>query len=202
MKKLVVSTLLVCMLAFSMTACGSEKEDTSAVETEEKAVEEETASEETKEQEKVTTEETSAVIYVNINGNVQEYPCESSDELTAELLISTMSAVTGWNLDLSGKVTTGEDGITVCFAKTSSIFEGMPEKQVEAFAVNNEEELVAAILDSVQYTLQQNFAKVLGNGDPSSVNIYYCMEGNQPLDLSNINKTVPMDQPYTGFSGE
>ena len=78
----------------------------------------------------------------------------------------------------------------------------MPEKQVEAFAVNNEEELVAAILDSVQYTLQQNFAKVLGNGDPSSVNIYYCMEGNQPLDLSNINKTVPMDQPYTGFSGE
>ena len=36
-------------------------------------------------------------------------------------------------------------------------------------------------------------------GDPDSLDIYYSMEGDQPLTLENINVTIPMDVPYTEF---
>lgn len=206
MKKVVVSALLACMLTLSMTGCGGEKEAESAVETEETTETTETAEEsvseetETKETEQVTTKSTEVNMYIGTSGNMREYPCESSNNLTPELMISTMAKVAGWNLDLAEAVTVGEDGMTICFASTSSIFTGVPEDQEEEFAVSDKEELVATILDSIQYTLQQNFAEVTVGGDPSSLNIYYCMEGHQPLDLSDINKNVPMDQPYAGLA--
>lgn len=203
MKKVVVSALLACMLAFSMTGCGGETKDASAVETEETTeAGEETASEETAaaETEQVTTKEAAATIYIGTNGNMTEYECQASNNLTPELLISTMATMTGWNLDLADTVTSGPGGMTVCFASTSSIFTGVPEEQEEEFAVSDKEQLVATILDSIQYTLQYNFVDVQAGGDPSSLDIYYTMEGEQPLDLSDINKTVPMDQPYTGLT--
>ncbi|MBQ4529189.1 MAG: hypothetical protein IJA36_01065 [Lachnospiraceae bacterium] len=196
MKKVVVSALLACMLAFSMTGCGGETEESSAVETTE-VVSEETGATETKQ---VTTKEAAGIIYIGTDGNMKEYECQASKNITPEVMISTMATMTGWNLDLAGSVIANEDGMTVCFASTSSIFTGVPKEQDEEFAVSDKEQLVATILDSIQYTLQQNFVDVEAGEDPSSLNIYYCMEGEQPLDLSDINKTVPMDQPYTGLT--
>ena len=37
-------------------------------------------------------------------------------------------------------------------------------------------------------------------GDPASLDIYYCMEGDLPLTLPGIDVTIPMDQPYQGFT--
>lgn len=203
MKKVVVSALLACMLAFSMTGCGGETEESSAVETEETTETAETGEEATSEEaetEQVTTKETAAIIYIGTDGNMKEYECQASKNMTPEVMISTMATMTGWNLDLAQDVTAEENKMTVCFANTSSIFAGVPEEQEEEFAVSDKGQLVATILDSIQYTLQQNFVDVEAGEEPSSLNIYYCMEGEQPLDLSDINKTVPVDQPYTGLA--
>ena len=129
----------------------------------------------------------------------KEYECEASDNLTPEFLISTIASLTGWNLDLADQVTVGKGGMTVSFAKTSSLFVGPPEEQSEEFFVYDAEQLAATILDSIQYTLQHNFVDA-ELGDPSSLDIYYCMEGDQPLELTNIGKIIPMDQPYSGLS--
>lgn len=183
MKKKLISTLLACALVCSMTACGG---------SEEKTTQDANSAANT-----IQTETTSGNIYIGMLGKTMtEYPCQNSDNMTPEMLISTIAGMTGWNLDLADAVTEDENGgLKVCFASTSSLFTGLPQEQVEEFAVANEEELITTILDSIQYTLQQNFA----DGESDSVNIYYSMEGNQPLDLSLIGKSVPMDQPYTGL---
>jgi hypothetical protein len=183
MKKKLISTLLACALVCSMTACGG---------SEEKTTQDANSAANT-----IQTETTSGNIYIGMLGKTMtEYPCQNSDNMTPEMLISTIAGMTGWNLDLADAVTEDENGgLKVCFASTSSLFTGLPQEQVEEFAVANEEELITTILDSIQYTLQQNFA----DGESDSVNIYYSMEGNQPLDLSLIGKSVSMDQPYTGL---
>lgn len=180
-----------------MTACGGNK-DTSTEGTQDSATEntEDTAQED---KEPVRTESKSTMIYVGKAGDTMiEYPCESSDNPTPEMLISTMAGVTGWNLDLADNVTVGKGGMTVCFAKTSSLFTGIPENQTEEVTVSDDEELIRTILDSIQYTLQHNFVDS-ESGDPSSLEIYYCMEGDQPLELPLIGKTLPIDQPYHGL---
>ena len=178
MKKKLISVLLACALVCSMTACGGNGGHVATEDT-------------------IQTETTSANIYIGMLGKTMtEYPCENSDNMTPEMIISTIAGMTGWNLDLADKVIENENGgLTVCFASTSSLFTGLPESQTEEFAVADEEALITTILDSIQYTLQQNFS----NGKSGTLDIYFCMEGNQPLDLSSIGKTVLMDQPYTGL---
>ena len=51
----------------------------------------------------------------------------------------------------------------------------------------------------IQRTLQYNFVDP-ELGDPASLDIYYCMEGDLPLTLPGIDVTIPMDQPYQGFT--
>lgn len=186
MKKKLISTLLACALVCSMTACGGNEGNTTQDATG-VAVEENT----------IQTETTSGNIYIGMLGKTMtEYPCQNSDNMTPEMLISTIAGMTGWNLELADKVVEAEDGgLKVCFASTSSLFTGLPENQAEEFAVASEEELIATILDSIQYTLQSNFP----SGENGSLNIYYSMEGNQPLNLTSIGKTVAMDQPYNGL---
>ena len=56
------------------------------------------------------------------------------------------------------------------------------------------EQLAQTILDSTQKTLQMGFTGE--GGDPDALDIYYYMEGEKPLELPDIGREWPLDQPY------
>lgn len=123
-----------------------------------------------------------------------EYPLSYDGELTPELLIGGISSLTGWDLALSGPVSTGKDGMTVCFATDGVLFAGPPDPQKPEFHVFDAEDLARHILDSIQKTLQMNF--VAPGGDPDSLDVYYLMEGELPLTLPDAGLSWAIDQPY------
>ncbi len=123
-----------------------------------------------------------------------EYPLSLEGELTPEALIAGIQELTGWNLTLAEPVTMGKGGMSVCFAADSALFVGPPEPQNPDFHMFGAAELAQTILDSVQKTLQMNYTTELGN--PDTLDIYYFMEGEQPLTLENLEKSWPIDQPY------
>ena len=145
--------------------------------------------------------EKEAVLYIGSDGRFQEYTWKYERELTPDALIQAISDLTGWDLTLADAVTVGKGGMTVCFSKESALFIGPPDPQKEDFFMFDAESLDRTILDSIQHTLQYNFVDP-ELGDPDSLDIYYCMEGNAPLTLPGINVTLPMDQPYKGFTVE
>lgn len=49
----------------------------------------------------------SATLYIGRDGQFQEYPVTSSEEITPEWLIAQIASLTGWNLDLAEPVTSG-----------------------------------------------------------------------------------------------
>lgn len=148
------------------------------------------------------SEKQEATLYIGKGDTFKEYTLEYEGELKPETLIQGISDLTGWDLTLSDEVTTGKGGMTVSFAKTSALFVGPPETQKEEFFMYDADNLIPTILDSVKKTLQQNFVDSSVGGDPDSLDIYYCMEGDQPLTFENINVTIPMDTPYTTFPEE
>lgn len=130
-----------------------------------------------------------------------EYKLPYEGDLTPELLIQGISDLTGWDLTLADSVTSGSGGMTVCFAKSSALFVGPPEPQKEEFFAFDAESLSKEILDSIQKTLQMNFVDP-ALGDPAQLDIYYCTEGNQPLELPDIGMSWPIDQPYSWNLGK
>lgn len=139
-----------------------------------------------------------ATLYITTNGtNYTEYPMSYSGDLTAEYLISEMAFITGWNLDLADEVTSGAGGMTVSFADTSSLFVGPPEPQKDNFFCYDTYQLVESILNSIQYTLQQNFVDS-ELGDPETLDIYFCSEGDVDVYIPQIDVTVSMYEPYDG----
>lgn len=148
------------------------------------------------------TETQEAILYIGRDNDFKEYALKYEGELKPETLIQGISNLTRWDLSLSDEVTTGKGGMTVSFAKTSALFVGPPENQKDEFFMYDAETLIPTILDSVKETLQENFVDTSAGGDPDSLNIYYCMEGDQPLTFDNINVTIPMDAPYTTFPKE
>ena len=139
-----------------------------------------------------------ATLYIGQEGSeFKKYPVTYQDELTPELLVEAMSELTGWNLSLADKITTGKGGMTVCFSSDCALFIGPPDPQKDAFHMYDSESLDFTILDSIQRTLQYNFVDE-GLGDPSKLDIYYCSQGDKPIQLPFLNITIPMDQPYPG----
>lgn len=226
MKKRVLYTVLMLMLLSSLTACGGSKKETggeastapaptetvtenttepTSTQTPESTDSTETPTlspaaettmpEETKLPE-AESKEQEVTLCIGMEGMIKEYKYSISGELTAEKLIAGIADMTGWNLDLADKVTSGKGGMTVCFANTSSLFVGPPEKQKKEFRVYDSEQLIMTILDSVKETLQYNFVDEK-LGDTSSLDIYFCQEGDKELKFDDINKYVPLDQPYT-----
>lgn len=122
------------------------------------------------------------------------YEVELNGEMTPEKLIAGIAERTGWNLTLADAVTSGKGGMTVCFSTECALFAGPPEPQVEAFFVFDAESLCKQILDSIKKTLQMNYTT--SDGDPDTLNIYYCMEGDQPLTLDALGITWAPDEPY------
>lgn len=122
------------------------------------------------------------------------YEVELDGEMTPEKLIAGIAELTGWDLTLADAVTSGKGGMTVCFSTECALFVGPPEPQVEAFFVFDAESLCKQILDSIKKTLQMNYTT--SDGDHDTLDIYYCMEGDQPLTLDALGITWALDEPY------
>ena len=111
-----------------------------------------------------------------------EYPMTYEETLTPEILIAGIA-------DLTGK-----GGMSVCFADSSALFTGPPDPQNEEFFMFSADQLAQTILDSTQKTLQMGFTGE--GGGPDALDIYYFMEGEKPLELPDIGREWPLDQPY------
>ena len=129
-----------------------------------------------------------------------EYPLSYEGELTPEILIQGIADLTGWDLTLAEAVTTGKGGMSVCMSEESSLFVGPPSPQKDEFHMFGGVQLAETILDSIQKTLQEGFTGEGGN--PDALDIFYYMEGEQPLSLSNIGMSWPMDEPYIWENGQ
>ena len=199
---------LLLVLASVLTACSRGSGENSPAESGPSVsdVREETAQEKTAPEE--TVQETAqpepeppdataqeAVLYIGTrDGGFAEYPMTYEGTLTPEILIGGIAGLTGWNMTLAEAVTTGKGGMSVCFADSSALFTGPPDPQNEEFFMFDAEQLAQTILDSTQKTLQMGFTGE--GGDPDALDIYYYMEGEKPLELPDIGREWPLDEPY------
>ena len=142
-----------------------------------------------------TEGEQTATLYIGTKANgFTEYPMTYEGELTPEKLIQGIADLTGWNLTLAEPVTSGKGGMSVCLSNESALFTGPPDPQKEEFFMFGLDDLAETLLDSIQKTLQEGFT--LEGGDPDALDIWYYMEGEQPLELPGLDKYWPIDQPY------
>ncbi|WP_317855673.1 hypothetical protein [Chakrabartyella piscis] len=192
-------------LTLALAGCGSNTnstvEETTATVVETEALEEEVVIEDVEEE--IVEEETSgngmssANLYISLGGEPTSYPFSYTGNLTPELLLTGMSALTGWDLSLDGKISSGKGGMTVAFADTSSLVVGPPEEQKDEFFCFDTYQLAESILNSVMYTLQYNYVDA-ELGDPSSLDIYFCGADDAELYIPQIDLTVSMYEPYDG----
>ena len=193
MKKIICILALISVI-FALSACSENNSETqnnttedTAISTTSEAIQDDALSDEDVEPE--------TILYIGTDdSSFAEYSVHIEGEVTAEKLIDEIETLTGWNLDLADGVTSGKGGMTVCFANTSSLFVGPPEPQKDEFFMYDMESLAHTILDSVKKTLQENF--VMSSGNPDSLGIYYCMEGDQPLEISSIDKSWSLEEAY------
>lgn len=140
-------------------------------------------------------QEQTATLYIGTKSSgFQEYPLTYTGDLTPELLIQGIADLTGWNLALAKEVTSGKGGMSVCLSNGSSLFVGPPDPQKDEFHMYDAMQFSETILDSIQKTLQMGFTGE--GGDPDALDIYYYMEGEQPLTLPDLDLSWPLDQPY------
>lgn len=136
-----------------------------------------------------------AALYIGTKDRgFQEYPINYDGELTPELLIQSIADLTGWDLTLAEEVYSGKGGMSVCLSSQSALFVGPPDPQNEEFFVYDSCQFSRTVLDSIQKTLQMGFTGPLG--DPDALDIYFFLEGNQPLELPDLGLSWPLDQPY------
>ena len=144
--------------------------------------------------------QTTGTLYIGSGESFSEYPFTA--EKTPGDLIHAIADLTGWNLSLADPVTDGKGGMTVCFTKDCSIFTGPPAQQQPDFFAYDNITLTQMILDSITKTLQENYVDRDLGGDPSTLDIYFCVMENGKLDsitLPDEGITIPMDQPYRGL---
>ena len=138
-------------------------------------------------------------LYIGTTDSFKEYPF--SGEKTPDNLVAAIAELTGWNLALADSVTDGKGGMTVCFTKDCSIFTGPPAQQKDEFFAYDNISLARMILDSIQKTLQENYVDRELGGDPSNLDIYFCVMDNSNItDIATPEEgmSVPMDAPYQG----
>lgn len=139
--------------------------------------------------------EQTATLYIGTKANgFTEYPMTYKGELTPEKLIQGVADLTGWDLTLPEEVISGKGGMSVCLSSESALFTGPPDPQKDEFHMYDVGQLAETILDSIQKTLQEGFT--LEGGDPDALDIWYYMEGDQPLELPALGLSWPIDQPY------
>ena len=147
------------------------------------------------------TDEQTATLYIGTKaGGFNEYPMAYEGELTPEKLIHGIADLTGWDLTLAEEVISGKGGMSVCLSSKSALFTGPPDPQKDEFHMYDVGQLAETILDSIQKTLQEGFT--LEGGDPDTLDIWYYMEGEQPLELPALGLSWPIDQPYQWADAE
>lgn len=218
MKRRLISLLCSFCLAASLCACAGPdeaavssappaQETSSAIVPEEESTAEQASQEPSSAQSTAAAspesssseaEVKTATLYVGMSGEFKEYPVEYDGELTPVFLISQLSELTGWNLDLSDEVTSGKGGMTVSFAETSALVVGPPDPQTPDFFVYDSRQLVLTILDSVQHTLQYNFVDP-ELGDPSTLDIYFTLDG-EAIVIPDTGETIDPYAPYQSLS--
>jgi len=141
-----------------------------------------------------------AMLYIGTKAaGFQEYSLTYEGDLTPEVLIQGIADLTGWDLTLAEVVTIGKGGMSVCLSSASTLFVGPPEPQKDEFHMYDSTQLAETILDSIQKTLQEDFTGE--GGDPDTLDIWYYMEGEKPLELPEIDRSWPIDQPYQWAAG-
>lgn len=142
-----------------------------------------------------------AMVYIGTKSNgFTEYPIVYDGELTPEKLIQGIADLTSWDLTLAEPVISGKGGMSVCLSGESALFTGPPDPQREEFHMYDVGQLAETILDSIQKTLQEGFTGE--GGDPDALDIWYYMEGDQPLELPALGLSWPIDQPYQWTGAE
>lgn len=126
----------------------------------------------------------------NDPGSIERYELGFSEKVTPELLMSSLSNLTG--LDFEGTVSRKSNGIYVKWGSFSTLVTGMDgRKQKEEFFMYDTESLRWFMMDSLWYTLRENF----GN-----INVYYTQEGREQLAFDDQGPHVlfSFDSPYRG----
>ena len=145
--------------------------------------------------EDVSEDTQTATLYIGTQREgFSEYELSYKDTLTPEVLIQGIGDQTGWDLTLAEPVATGKGGMSVCLTGESSLFTGPPEPQKEEFHMYDGTQLAETILDSIQKTLQMGFTGE--GGDPDALDIYFYMEGEQPLELPDLGLSWSLYEPY------
>ena len=151
--------------------------------------------EEKPQSEEASEDTQTATLYIGTQREgFSEYELSYKDTLTPEVLIQGIGDQTGWDLTLAEPVATGKGGMSVCLTGESSLFTGPPEPQKEEFHMYDGTQLAETILDSIQKTLQMGFTGE--GGDPDALDIYFYMEGEQPLELPDLGLSWSLDEPY------
>ncbi len=191
------AAVLLLILLFTLSACSRRQSESSPQESSPSisAGQEETAQPETEQPETPDAAANEAILYIGTrDSDFTIYPMTYEGVLTPEILIAGIADLTGWDMTLAEDVITGKGGMSVCFADRSTLFTGPPDPQNEEFFMFSAEQLAQTILDSTQKTLQMGFTGE--GGDPDALDIYYYMEGEKPLELPDIGREWPLDQPY------
>ena len=137
-------------------------------------------------------------IYIGSDDQFEEYLVEYTGEKTetgqvpVTELLSAMSELTGWNLDLADQVYSGRGGITVTFADTCTLL-AQPEETMDATVQRDQ-----VVLDSVKRTLQC-WAVDPELGDPEKVDIWFCGPDGGDLNLTGTGRTLSSIEPYQQF---
>ena len=134
-----------------------------------------------------------AYIYIGRGEDYEKYSAEYEGALTAEILLEKMEELTGWNLSLAEEVISGKSGMCIDFSKQSSVYTGKADKEIKEFLINDKDDLICTILDSVCRTIQMNFVDE-ALGDPNSLEITYSCEG-EPVSVGG--NMVLADIAYT-----
>lgn len=183
---------------------GTQETAPASQETEPQSAESQNAGQTFQETESLSSETSSTgSLYIGSGDNFTQYAF--SGEKTPDNLIGAIADLTGWNLSLADPVTSGKGGMTVCFTTDCSIFTGPPDPQKDEFHAFDTYSLTEMILDSIQKTLQENYVDREAGGDPSNLDIYFCVMDNgniTDISLPDAGITIPLDQPYEGLSNQ
>lgn len=133
-----------------------------------------------------------AFVYVGRGEDYKSYKVSYSGDMTADMLILKLSEVTGWNLTLSEPVISGKSGMTIDFSKLSSVYTGRAPGAKDEFEIDDKDDLIYTVLDSVAYTLRRNF--VLQETEDTLFEVTYSVEGE---NISAGKKTFDKAVPYT-----
>ena len=146
------------------------------------------------------TSSAAVTLYIGLEGEFAEYQVNYTGEraedgrIPAAQVLSAMTELTGWNLDLTVPVESGKDGVTVTFADTCTLLSGGSDGET-AEDIRQRDRMV---LDSVKRTLQC-WAEDPEQGDPDSVEIRFRGPDGGDLHLTGTGIVLSSAEPYQSF---